>query len=214
MNTSCNHCGFIGPSVTHLNETRCARCGMQFIEALPKAPTVPTASPSTSEGLTSCVKCLHEQLKGSFACEKCGLRFALAAKLPSNHSFDGLPDTPTATALKQHWVAISSIPHDEAKHFKFIDLCQVSGHIDFAGHCYRIAAHNSNGQEMKHWLSYQQRVLQRAMLNLGTPSASSQEGSRLFPLFMMVLGALVIFGLAYLYYHWSQSSAAILQNGL
>ena len=139
---------------------------------------------------------------------------ALAVNLPQSASFDGLPDVPLSNILRDHWTTLVKKPNDETAHFAFIDLCQNSGHIDFAGYCYRQALHDARTQERKRWQDYQKRVLARAMVSLASPRSTSKDGSRLFPLFLMILGGILIFGLAYLYYHWSQSSAAMLQNSL
>lgn len=188
----------------------CARCLAEVTSAL-DGNDVSDASPQSSQ---ACIKCKHQQLRGSFACEKCGLRFALAASLPQGYRSDGLPDTHLSTVLRQQWADIESKPDIEAVHYKFIDLCQTSGHIDFAGLCYRKALHDSLEQDAQLWQHYQQRVIQRAMVVLGTSRKPNERDSRLFPLFMLVLGAILILGLAYLYYHWSQSSADMLQNAL
>ena len=171
-------------------------------------------SPDLNPQLQACVKCRHQQLRGSFACEKCGLRFALAVNLPRGAHFDGLPDTPIGKILREHWTALVTRPNDEPAHFAFIDLCQSSGYIEFAGHCYRKALHDAHTQDSERWKHYQQRVLARAMITLAAPRSSDGNKSRLLPLFLLVCGGILLFGLAYLYYHWSQSSAAMLQNSL
>ena len=210
MNTSCKNCGFVAPLVQNEGKQSCARCNTeigsaQSIKDLTDVPTTP---------LVACAKCRHQQSRGSFACEKCGLRFALARSLQDGARFDGLPDMPTSNILREHWTMLCTKPNDETAHFAFIDLCQSAGHIDFAGYCYREALHDANTQEAQRWQHYQNRVLLRAMVSLTAPRAGNKAESHLLPLFLLVLGGLLIFGLAYLYYHWSQSSSAMLQNSL
>ena len=157
-----------------------------------------------------CRKCQFVQPIGSKACHRCGLLFSVAARMSDQHVFDGLPASSLGESLRARWQQIATTLDDNEAHEKFIDLCQTSGHIKFAGYCYRTAMSNTTDEtQLKTLKAYQARVIQKATAVLIPSNTSTHQNRYAHQLFMLIIGALLILGLAYVYFQWSQSSASL-----
>ena len=165
---------------------------------------------SVDDAYIQCKKCLFVQPKGGRACNRCGLLFSVADRLPGTQVFDGLPDSPLSETLRAQWQKISQSTEDTVAHQKFIDLCDASGQIQFAGYCYRTALTvTQDDKTIERLTEYQATVIKRATAVM-VASAPVKSGSRLtHQLIMLSIGALLILGLAFLYFKWSQSSALL-----
>ena len=187
----------------------CAECG-QVLDS----DSDQSLNSAESGHVDICRKCAHRQPIGSIACHKCGLRFAYAKKLSADHRFDGLPDTPLANVLRDRWDVLKEHLHDREAHYKFIDLCSSSGQIQFAGHCYQqLIVAQKNEAQTKQLRQYQERVVKQATVALRVERTASPSEPRRYQLILLMLGALMILGFAYLYFRWSTTST-VLQNAM
>ena len=183
----------------------CPTCGKRRDDDVER--TAPTSQ-------KTCVKCGHIQSHLEWACARCGLRFDLAKTHTYRTQSSNPNQAPIVDVLSRKWETICNDPKDQDQHDKFIELCQASGHIQYAGQCYRLAIETASAENKELWSRYQQRIIQRSLLMLGTPTVRSPGKSKVFGLFMLILGALFILGLAFLYFHWSTSSSVIIQQQL
>ena len=157
-----------------------------------------------------CKKCQFIQPIGDRACHRCGLLFSVAERLPSTHRFDGLPNSTLADTLRAQWEQVRQDPENVEAHQRFIDLCHASGHIQFAGFCYRTALANAETDAAtERWKSYQATVIKRATAVMAASAPVRSGGGLTHQLVMLSIGALLVLGLAFLYFHWSQSSTLI-----
>ena len=165
---------------------------------------------STDDAMIRCRKCQFVQPIGDRACHRCGLLFSVAQRLPSTFSFDGLPESRFSETLRDQWRSIEDALDDETAHEKFIDLCDASGQIQFAGYCYRTALADAETPEViAHLKSYQAKVIKRATAVMVANAPIKSESRFTHQLIMLSIGALLVLGLAFLYYKWSQSSALL-----
>ena len=213
MNDACPRCDWQPTLPNPDSHSHCPVCDYPLTVSLTsdyKAPTKASGSAPANVANVKCKKCLFVQPEGSRACNRCGLLFSVARRLPSTQVFDGLPDSPLSDTLRAQWKNIADATADTTAHHKFIDLCAARGHIQFAGYCYRTALSQSQDDAViRHLHDYQALVIKRATAVM-VASAPSESGSRLtHQLIMLSIGALLILGLAFLYFKWSQSSALL-----
>ena len=206
MKRICPRCDWYGFVNLDDPNARCPDCGYVF----PKKPTQNEERAQDNQQTERCRKCGFVQTVGSKACNQCGLLFSVARRLPESHVFDGLPETPLSETLRGRWRDLENRLEDQDAHFKFIELCHTSNQIKFAGHCYRKALSEAKDEDTISLLkTYQSKVIQRATAELVVRPSTSSEGRSTHSLIMLTIGALLILGLAFVYFQWSQSSASL-----
>lgn len=204
MRRICPKCNWHGFVQLDKPATLCPDCGYVF----PEEPTHSEVSTHGNKQTERCRKCGFVQAIGSKACNRCGLLFSVARRLPQSHVFDGLPETPLSETLRARWRDLEAHLEDRDSHFKFIELCHTSNQIKFAGYCYRKALSETEDEDTISLLkTYQSRVIQRATAELVVRPSKSNGGRSTHSLIMLTIGALLILGLAFVYFQWSQSSA-------
>ena len=153
----------------------------------------------TVKSEVECRKCGHTHKFSTSSCHRCGLNFAFANRLPTDHKFDGLPKSKMGQKLREEWQSLAQSPHNTDAHRKFISRCNQLGQLSFAGHCYRKACEAaSSDADRQVFEVYRKQVLSQAAFLLPV-SNRAESASANYKWITWSIAALLILGFAVLF---------------